>query len=133
MALMKSFYNLAAAALGAEEEDPFPAFGPPLKRCWRHPGGRPPKYTPELALRIGLLVTQGEQTIKAALKICGVCRASKKNWRKEHRLFDAMLLALEESRAVFPRKYSKSVISLKKERAARERRRRYVQGKAAQR
>lgn len=136
MAMMKSFYNLAAAALGAEDEEAFPSFGPsPIKvrmTTWKQPhaGGRPTKYAPDLALRIGLLVMQGEQTIKAALKICGVCRASKKNWRKEHRLFDAMLLALEESRAVFPRKYGKVVISPKMQRAARTRRNRYVREKA---
>jgi len=128
MAIMKSFYNLAA-----EEENPFPSCGPsPFRRVLRHPGGRPTKYSTALALRIGLLVVQGEQTIKSALKICGVCRASKKNWRKEHRFFDAMLRALDESRAGFPRKYSTIVFSPKMQRTARARRKRYVREKTGQ-
>jgi transposase-like protein len=130
MAIMKSFYNLAAAALSAEEENPFPAFGPPLKRTLRHPGGRPTKYTPELALQIGLLVTQGEQTIETALRICGVSRRSLKRWRKRHYLLDDLLRTLEMSRGVFPRRYHKIVLSPKKQRAARARRKRYVKQKA---
>jgi hypothetical protein len=129
MAIMKSFYNLAAAALGAEEEDPFPLFGPPLRRYLRHPGGCPTKYAPELALRIGLLVTQGEQSIETALRICSVSRRSLKRWRKRHYLLDDLLKTLEMSRGVFPRRYWKVVLSPKKQRAARERRKRYVKQK----
>jgi hypothetical protein len=131
MAIIQSFYNLAAATLGAEEEEAFPSFGPsPFKRTWRHPGGRPTKYTPELAIRIGLLATWGGQSIESAVGMCGVCRLSIKRWRKRHYLFDAMLKTLEESRAVFPRKYSKAVLLPKKQRIARKRREHYVEQKA---
>ena len=133
MSIVKSFYELAAEAVCAEEEDPFPSFAPsPFKRAWRHLGGRPKKYTPMLAIRIGLLATWGGQSIESAVGICGVCRRSVHRWRKQYYLFDAMLRTLEASRAVFPRKYSKAVLSEKKARSARSRRKRYVRKKAAQ-
>src|SRR5208282_5634513 len=132
MAIMTSIYALVETAIDEEEGLPVSPYPSPFKRPQRHPGGRPSKYTPELAIRIGLIATWGGQSIESAVGICGVCRRSIHRWRKHYFLFDAMLRTLEASRAVFPRKYSKRVLSEKKARAARSRRKRYVRKKAAQ-
>jgi hypothetical protein len=96
------------------------------RRRLRHPGGRPTKYSHTLALRIGLLVVMGGQTVKTALEICRVSRYSLSRWRRDHYLLDSMLRKLEDSREAFPRRYCKRVLRHGKMR--REKTRRVVYG-----
>jgi hypothetical protein len=128
MDILNALLKLSLAARDGTNDDPLPRGGPsPLKRARpRHPGGRLSKYSPELAVRLGLLVTMGSHSIESALAVCGVCRRSLKRWRRRHELLEDLLYTLEDSRAAFPRHYLDPDLSPKKRRSAGARRSTYA-------
>lgn len=81
-----------------------------------HPGGRPTKYTPKLAVQIGLLQLMGGFYFSDTLRIVGVSRWSARRWCWRYPLFRELMELIARCRKAWPHSFRRPVLHPRKRR-----------------